>query len=381
MVTSPTLLLRHFRATRTAQAGPTDGLLLRQFAAHRDQAAFEELLGRHGPMVFGVCRRVLGNSHDAEDAFQATFLVLARKAGAVAGRDSVGNWLYGVARRTALSARRSAARRRVRESQAVPRAAPDDGRPAWSASDTQVLAELRADLDRELARLPEKYRAVLVACELEGLARREAADRLGWKEGTVASRLARAKSLLGRRLARHGLAPEAAAVTVPVSLFVATVQAVTGTPTGRAAALSERMIRTMLVTQTRTATAVLLAAGLAIGGGLALRPTANAGCGPLAYQPVDPDALQAPEKGPQPPVKEDPPAKTPPRSGGGQEGFTAHGANGFSFTYGLFTQQTASGKAKLDLPSGPPPYQVIACVDEDGELVVQTKAMAYRTGE
>src|SRR5262249_54871190 len=145
MVTSPTLLLRQFRATRPAQTSPTDGLLLRQFAAHRDQAAFEELLRRHGPMVLGVCRRVLGHGHDAEDAFQATFLVLARKAASVAGRESVGNWLYGVARRTALSARRSSIRRRVRESHAVPRAeAGDDGR-----------AELRADLDRELARLPE----------------------------------------------------------------------------------------------------------------------------------------------------------------------------------------------------------------------------------
>jgi RNA polymerase sigma factor (sigma-70 family) len=288
---------------------------------------------------------MLGNVHDAEDAFQATFLVLAKKAARVAGRDSVGAWLYGVARRAALEARRAATRRRAREARAASRASPAVG------------GEWRAVLDAELARLPAKYRAVLVACELEELTRREAAERLGCKEGTVASRLARAKAMLAGRLARRGLAPAAVAAAlaegpadgrVPERLIGATVEAAAGVAAGRAAAglvsapvaaLTERMTRAMLMTKLRVATAALLAAGLAVGGGWAARQSAVAGCGPaplaLAYEPAATPA--DPEK----------PAEKP-------------------------------AKDKLDLPTGPAPVQMIAWVDEDGEVIIQQKVTTYR---
>ncbi len=159
--------------------GQTDGQLLSQFLARRDEIAFAALVRRHGPMVLGVCRRILGNAEDAEDAFQATFLVLVRKVASLASRAVLGDWLHGVARRTALNAKRVAARRRVKEK-------------AMARSETQS-EEVRDDrlalLDEALSRLPEKYRLAIVLCDLEGWTRREAADRLGWPEGTVAGRL------------------------------------------------------------------------------------------------------------------------------------------------------------------------------------------------
>src|SRR6266404_1065918 len=142
--------------------GMTDGQLLECFLAYRDEAAFAALMRRHGPMVFGVCRRVLCNAHDAEDAFQATFLVLVRKARSVGRPELLGNWLYGVAYRTAMAARRAAAKRRAKEREmAKPEAVEEDG---W-----QGLASL---LDRELSQLPEKYRVAIVLCDLEGKTRK-----------------------------------------------------------------------------------------------------------------------------------------------------------------------------------------------------------------
>src|ERR1700722_8577274 len=132
--------------------GLNDGQLLDCFLAQGEEAAFEALVRRHGPMVLGVCRRVIGNHHDAEDAFQATFLVLVRKATSIRPSGMVGNWLYGVAHRTALEARRSIAKRRAKEAQVAPRTeTPED-----------TLAHLRSLLDQELPRLPDKYQAVLV---------------------------------------------------------------------------------------------------------------------------------------------------------------------------------------------------------------------------
>ncbi|MBX9583076.1 MAG: sigma-70 family RNA polymerase sigma factor, partial [Gemmataceae bacterium] len=176
---------------RLAADGPADRDLLARFAQDRDEDAFAELVRRHGPMVLAVARRVTGSPEDAEDAFQAAFLVLARRAGQVGRPDLLGNWLYGVAYRTALEARK--ARRRVKE-QAVPDApepaAPDDPPAAHDPAD------LRRVIDEELAALPEKYRAAVVLCELQGLGRREAAARLGVPEGTLSSRLAHARKLL-----------------------------------------------------------------------------------------------------------------------------------------------------------------------------------------
>src|SRR3954447_3801624 len=185
--------------------GLSDGQLLDSFAARREgaaEAAFEEVVRRHGPMVLGVCRRLLGDRHAADDAFQATFLVLALKAGSVRKRDSLAPWLHGVAARVARRARMTErGRKEVGSDLAdLPAAAPAD--PA--------AAELRLILDEELERLPEKYRRPVVLCYLEGQSQEEAARVLGWTKGTVSGRLARAKDLLRARLTRRGLAPTAA---------------------------------------------------------------------------------------------------------------------------------------------------------------------------
>jgi RNA polymerase sigma factor (sigma-70 family) len=205
----------------------TDGELLEAFASRRDGACFEALVRRHGPMVLGVCRRVLRNDADAEDAFQAAFLVLVRRANAVP-RAAVGNWLYGVAYRTALNARRAAARRRARERS-------EDDMPHPTTEPAEDWAEVRPLLDAELSRLPDRYRSAVVLCDLEGLTRAEAARQLGAPEGTVSGRLTTARRMLADRLARRGVTLSAAAMgvlltreaaaAVPAPLLTLTVQA------------------------------------------------------------------------------------------------------------------------------------------------------------
>src|SRR5258708_2093044 len=174
----------------------SDGQLLERFICRREEAAFEALVLRHGPMVLGVCRRVLRHVHDAEDAFQATFLVLARKAAGIRRRELLGNWLYGTAYRAALEAQ--AARQRTRETQvsAMPEPEVFDDAADWR--------ELRPILDRELNRLPDKYRVAIVLCDLEGGTRRDVARQLDIPEGTLSGRLTTARRLLAKRLARFG---------------------------------------------------------------------------------------------------------------------------------------------------------------------------------
>ncbi len=181
--------------------GLSDEELLGQFVAWRGEDAedaFAAVVGRHGPMVLRVCRRILTDSHDADDAFQVTFLVLARKARSIARREQLANWLYGVAVRTANEVRKSAARRRAREAHVELIARADS--PRDEAAD-----ELRLVLDDELSRLPEAFRAAIVLCDLEGKTHKEAALLLGVPVGTVSSRVSRGHSLLRRRLARRGL--------------------------------------------------------------------------------------------------------------------------------------------------------------------------------
>ena len=178
--------------------GLSDGQLLDRFVSWREEAVFEAITRRHGPMVWGVCRRVLRDHHDAEEAFQATFLVLARKAATVLPREKVGHWLYGVANRTAMKARASRARRRGREIPVAEIPEPEVAR-------RDPLVDLLPDLDRELGRLPDKYRIPIVLCELQGKSHREAGEELGWPVGTVSGRLSRARTLLEGRLARRGL--------------------------------------------------------------------------------------------------------------------------------------------------------------------------------
>jgi RNA polymerase sigma factor (sigma-70 family) len=263
-----------------AVGGIGDGQLLERFAARCDrdgQVAFEAIVKRHGPMVLGVCRRVLGDDHAAEDAFQATFLVLALRAHAVRKRDSLGSWLHGVAQR--IAHRLVLLGRRRREEPL-----PACGLIDRSAGDP-ALFELNAVLDEELFHLPEKYRLPVIICYLEGQTQEEAARILGWSKGTVSGRLARAKDLLRSRLVRRGLAPSAGALAsalladsasaaVPASLFPRVVQtamaalfggADAGVVAGPPAALARSALAAMLVVRLVRAAAVglLLAVGAA----------------------------------------------------------------------------------------------------------------------
>ncbi len=251
----------------------TDGQLLECFLTRRDEAAFEALVRRHGPMVLGVCRRVLRHPQDAEDAFQATFLVLVRKAASISQRELLGNWLYGVAYRTALDARAAATWRRTRERQVSPMPEPE------AIDDTDVCRDLRLLLDQELNRLPAKYRIPIVLCDLEGITRRDAAQQLGIPAGTLSGRLTTAREMLAKRLARHGLAlsggalmaalsPSAASASVAPPLVASTVQAATavavgqvtaGASSAQAALLAEGVVKAMVVKKLKIAVVVLLA--------------------------------------------------------------------------------------------------------------------------
>jgi RNA polymerase sigma factor (sigma-70 family) len=261
--------------TMGSVSGMTEGQLLDRFVTRHDQAAFEALVARHGPMVLGVCRRLLRNPDDAEDAFQATFLVLVRKAGSLRDRDLLANWLYGVAYRVSLRARAVSARRRSSEASAIE-----------ELVDHHVVEpgeEIRPWLRDEVFRLPEKYRAPIVLCYLEGLTHDEAADQLHWPVGTVKGRLSRARELLRSRLTRRGLAIGVSAgavgellagdasAAVPPALVESTVKAAAMIAAGKAvsaglvsagaAALTEGTIQTMYLTKLKTA-AALVAAGL-----------------------------------------------------------------------------------------------------------------------
>jgi RNA polymerase sigma-70 factor (ECF subfamily) len=199
----------------------SDRQLLQRFVRRREQAAFETLVRRHGARVLAVCRRVLRNEHDAEDVSQAAFLLLARKAGLIPWRESVAGWLAVVASRLALHARSTAARRldRERPAASLPAARdseleqegnwswlPEQDHPQEDPLAEVARRELRLVLDDELDRLPEKYRAPVVLCYLEGKTNAEAADELGWPTGSMSRRLARARALLQERLTRRGLA-------------------------------------------------------------------------------------------------------------------------------------------------------------------------------
>jgi RNA polymerase sigma factor (sigma-70 family) len=270
-------VLNHLRQLALTYEGLdlTDGQLVERFLAHRDETAFATLVRRHGPMVRSVCRRVVGNEHDADDAFQATFLVLVRKAASVRPREQVGNWLYGVAHRTALKARSLMLRRRAKEKQfhdlPDPSTAQGPREPDW-----QPL------LDRELSQLPAKYRVPLILCELQGRSRRDAARQLRLPEGTLSSRLATGRKMLARRLARYLPAASVTGLTallardakagLPQGLLVSTVQAATLVAAGQTAAtgalsasvitLLEGVLKAMFLAKLKVISAVLLALAL-----------------------------------------------------------------------------------------------------------------------
>jgi RNA polymerase sigma factor (sigma-70 family) len=267
-------VLRHLRdlvaAEHTVQL--PDRQLLERFRSQGEEAAFETLVRRHGPLVLGLCRRLLHNEHDAEDAFQATFTVLARKADLAGRRGSVGGWLYQVAYRAAVKARHRAASRQKHERQAGGRASPD---PLAEVTGRELLAAL----DEELQRLPEHLRTPLVLCYLQGRTRDEAAGQLGWSLGTLKRRLEQGREVLRGRLARRGLTLPAAllatglaegSAAVPPLLAVATVKtasraAVGGVPLGP---LAEAVLKSVNPIKVKGAAACLAAAAalaLAIG--------------------------------------------------------------------------------------------------------------------
>jgi RNA polymerase sigma factor (sigma-70 family) len=253
--------------------GQSDRELVERFLARQDEAVFEALVRRHGPMVYRVCWRVLQHSQDCEDAFQATFLLLAQKLRTVRNRDSLASWLHGVAHRVSLKARAQAAarrqhQRRIAVSEVVP---PDD--ITWK--------ELRTVLDAELASLPESLRLPLILCYLEGRTQEEAAGQLGWSKSTLIRRLDEARAALGRRLTRRGMVWSAAlsgvllsdcvasaalprglvGSTVTAAMLVTAGGAVTSVVSAKAAALTEGVVNAMFASKVKTVAAMLLLVG------------------------------------------------------------------------------------------------------------------------
>ena len=266
-------------------AGKTDGQLLGSFLRHKDNAALAALVRRHGPMVWGVCSRMLRGHHDAEDAFQATFLILVQKAAALPDRETVGNWLYGVAHQTAVRMRALAARRGTRERQVAVMPEPTSAEP-------YVWDDLRPILDEELARLPQKYRALIVLCQLQGKTLKEVARQLAIPQGTVASRLATARAMLAKRLSRRGalvsgvllgavVSSPPAPACVPAAVVSSTLKAATLVAVGQGpegavsptvAALVTGVTKAMLTSKIKGVLAVALVVSLALsGGGVGIR--------------------------------------------------------------------------------------------------------------
>jgi RNA polymerase sigma factor (sigma-70 family) len=306
------------RRLRAFAVGPLDEAaideqLLRRFALTHEGAAFEGLMQRHGPMVLGVCRRVLGREHDAEDAFQATFLVLTRKADTIRKPASVGSWLHGIAYRIARKAKEQAGRLPVGAAEVPDRRSAE---PSEEVSDR----ELRAALDAELDRLPEKYRAPVVLCCLEGRRRTDVARQLGCREGTLCSRLARARALLQARLLRRGWTVPAlgavllggeAPAAVPAKLAGATARLALLCAAGearlpaRVVLLANGMLRMLLVSQLKAGAVLILMLGALLAGSGLLFSQATTSpppqrelrqrepSNPAAAQPAAPEPLPA----------------------------------------------------------------------------------------
>jgi RNA polymerase sigma-70 factor (ECF subfamily) len=271
------------RAVSVSQSADlSDGELLELYLASRDEALFEALLHRHGPMVLGVCRRVLPNEDDAHDAFQATFLVFLRKAATIIPRAMVGNWLHGVAYKTALKAQAMNRQRRVKEREATANV-----RPVAAQGALQDRLEF---LDEALSRLPAKYRSAIVLCDLEGKTIKDAAKQLDCPPGTVASRLAGGRALLAKRLTRYGLCLTAVTVaqglargavppSLPNPLIASTLEAVATVAAGQEVAnvmsakvvvLAERVVKAMLIAKLKTLPIVVLVLAALAGGGVLL---------------------------------------------------------------------------------------------------------------
>jgi RNA polymerase sigma factor (sigma-70 family) len=290
-------VVRHLRTLTAAQEASRlpDRDLLERFAASRDEAAFEALLRRHAPMVWAVCRRVLGDWHDAEDAFQAAFLALARQAGSIRRCGSAGSWLYRVACHAALRLRSQAASRKRREGRITPQ---EEADPLAEVTARELLAVL----DEELARLPEAERAPLVLCYLQGLTRDEAARQLSWSLGTLKRRLGQGLRRLRSRLGRRGLALPAGLLAagivraeVPAGLAAGTIRQAVGAPaTPTVAALADAVSHGRAAGKLRAFAALLIVSGLLpLGLGLLAHPAVQsppeATATPMPARPVPED--------------------------------------------------------------------------------------------
>ncbi len=320
--------VRHLRAQLTCQerSEESDEHLLHDFATHHDDTAFAVIVRRHGPMVMQVCKRVLGQEQDAEDAFQATFLVLASKPDALRRKSSLASWLYGTAYRIARKSKQSAERRRKHEVRAT-------ARPSIDPREELLWREVRTLIDAEIARLPDKYRSVFVLCCLEELSQAEAGRRLDMKEGTVANRLAEARKRLGRRLARRGVEltvvlnavtlAASSASALPAKLMATTIKAASATAASeglecRVSAsviqLVQGMTTPMIVSKAKLATVLLLIASMLAGASVwAYRSWATNARTP-STQPAEPSTAEANNK----------PAITPPKRATA-EGVEIHG--------------------------------------------------------
>jgi RNA polymerase sigma factor (sigma-70 family) len=264
-------------AARAPEEDTADAQLLQRFVSLQDCVAFELLLRRHGQLVWGVCRRLLGQASDAEDAFQATFLVLARKAESITRRDSVRSWLYGTALRVAARFRGQATLRRTREKPFL------EGLATCSGADAEG-GELGLILDEEIGRLPAHERLAMILCCLEGKTHEEAAQELGCPRGTVGARLSRAKERLRRRLAARGVTLSTGALAaalfqrealaLPAQQIRTTIEAMSrpGELSPRAVAFAEGVMQTMYGSK-RSLVAVILLTGVLVG----------AAAGSLAY--------------------------------------------------------------------------------------------------
>jgi len=269
------IALRHLRDLLSGgtAVGLTDGQLLARYAASKDGPAFEALVARHGPMVLATCRAILRHEHDVEDAFQATFLVLARKAGSVRTGDTLGGWLHRVAYRVATQASIEAKRRRQRESEVLAMATSDLIHPGPESE-----SDLGSILHEEIDRLAEGHRLPVVLCDLEGLTYEQAAGRLHWTVPTLRCRLAKARQRLRNRLTRRGVGAAAlgvlmgsarATAAVPAAWAEAAVAAATGGATSAAvAALTQTIIKSMLMTNLKIAARAALAAATLISAGV-----------------------------------------------------------------------------------------------------------------
>jgi len=283
---SLTDVLDHLRRIWGAQAARDrpDGELLERFLSDNDQAAFSALVHRHGPMVLAVGRRLLGDVHAAEDVLQATFLVLVRRAGSIWKHKPLAGWLYRVAQRIAFRTRAQAAARRnlERRSEPMPRSEPLDDL-TWQ--------ELRSVLDEEIGALPEKYRAPVVLCHLQGLSYDQAAQQLGWRKSSLAKRLTKARELLRRRLVRRGITLTAGTLATVLSekisgaplgalLAIKTVKAAMSYTAGKTVAggcasaaaivMAEQAIKTMLGTGAKLAILLLALSSAVAGVGVAV---------------------------------------------------------------------------------------------------------------